>query len=108
MLVSDVTWVTDGVLQDHGVVVSNRDRNIPRKIFVDKITGLLRDNDVKFQMEVEAYGASDGREIQQSPYPIDWCFIGAAAENAHSSAEKVAKSDVQSMMLAYRCLFEKL
>ena len=74
MLVSDITWSTDGVRLNEGVVVSFRDHNIPRRSFVDKIVKLATDNNISYQIEVEAGGSSDGREIQLSPYPID-CFL---------------------------------
>lgn len=108
MLVSDVTWVTDGVALGKGVVVSYRDVNIPRRSFIEALEGIISEMDIQYQIEVEAYGSSDAREIQQSPYPIDWCFIGPPVENAHSNAEKIAKSDLEYMMAAYRLLVKKL
>jgi putative aminopeptidase FrvX len=49
---------------------------------------------IPFQLEVEFYGGSDGKEIQNLPYPIDWCFIGPPSDNPHSSLETVHKEDV--------------
>ena len=37
-LISDITWVTEGVLAGKGVVISLRDSGIPRKEFVDTIS----------------------------------------------------------------------
>jgi putative aminopeptidase FrvX len=108
MLVSDVTWISDGVSFNNGVVVSYRDKNIPRKSFINSIRHLLIENKLKFQDEVEAYGSSDAREIQLSPYPIDWCFIGAPIENAHTNQEKVHKHDLHSMISCYKILMENL
>lgn len=108
MLVSDVTWVSDGIGFDEGVVISNRDKNIPRKSFVSTITKLAIENKVPFQVEVEAHGSSDGREIQTSPYPIDWCFIGPPIENAHSMLEKVSKKDVKTTISFYQILMAQL
>ena len=107
-LISDITWITDGVRPGQGVVISMRDRNIPRKAYIDKIIGLAKKSGIDYQLEVEGSGSSDGREIQQSPYPIDWCFIGAAEENVHTPAETVHKKDIQSMIALYTYLMEHL
>lgn len=107
-LIADVTWVTEGVHFNEGVVISMRDSFIPRKKFVDKIIEMARESNIPFQLEVEAYGGSDGREIQMSPYPIDWCFIGLPEENPHSPVEKVALSDLESMLKFYQYLLQYL
>lgn len=107
-LISDITWVTDGVYPGEGVVISLRDRNIPRKIFTDRIRKIAEDSPLKFQLEVEGGGSSDGREVQLSPYAIDWCFIGAPEDNVHSPDEKVHKSDIESMIEMYRILMREL
>jgi len=107
-LISDITWITEGVSHHEGVVISIRDKFIPRKTFVDKIIRLAESSGIPFQLEVEAYGGSDGREIQFSPYAIDWCFIGAAEDNVHTSEEKVSLADLDSMINMYRYLMEKL
>jgi di/tripeptidase len=57
---------------------------------------------------VEGTGGSDGKEIQASPYPIDWCFIGAAELNVHSPDEKVMKFDIECMRKLYAYLMKKL
>ena len=108
MLVSDVTWTSDGIALGGGVVISNRDRNIPRKSFVNRITDITIENEVPFQIEVEAFGSSDAKEIQQSPYPIDWCFVGPPVENAHSNREKISKKDLKAMVDLYELLMESL
>lgn len=108
VLISDITWVTDGVHFDEGVAISLRDRHIPRRSFVDKIIELATESEINFQVEVEGSGSSDGREIQMSPYPIDWCFVGAPEEQPHASQEKVSKRDLISMISLYKVLFEKL
>lgn len=108
MLVSDITWISDGVNSNDGVVISNRDMNIPRRSFVDSIINIATENNIKFQIEVEAFGSSDGREIQQSPYPIDWCFVGSPVENAHSNHEKISRNDIDGMVSLYQLLMEKL
>lgn len=107
-LVCDITWVTHGVRHGKGVVISLRDRSIPRRRYLNKIISLAKASGIPFQLEVESAGSSDGGYIQQSPYPVDWCFIGAAESNVHSPDEKIHKKDIQSMLKMYQYLLEKL
>jgi len=107
-LISDITWITEGVTAGNGVVVSLRDSGLPRKVFTDKIRNILLKNNHDFQLEVESTGGSDGNEIQKQPYPIDWCFIGAAELNVHSPNEKVDKKDIENMIGAYQILMREL
>lgn len=105
-LISDITWVTDGVSHGQGVAVSLRDSGIPRRGYVDHIVALAEKSGVPYQIEVERSGGSDGREIQQSPYPIDWCFIGAPEDHVHSPDEKVHKADFDAMVELYQYLMK--
>lgn len=107
-LIADITWITDGVLPMKGVAISMRDRNIPRRAYVDRVIAIARKTKIKFQLEVEGLGSSDGRELQTSPYPFDWCFVGAPQHNPHSPREKVYKQDVQSMIDLYHVLMREL
>lgn len=107
-LISDITWVTDGVTHGKGTAISLRDRNIPRKPFMDRILELAASSGIPYQLEVEGNGSSDGREIHHSPYPIDWCFIGAPESNVHSPDEKVHVADIQSMIDMYNYLITRL
>jgi putative aminopeptidase FrvX len=107
-LISDITWASDGVELGKGVVVSMRDRNIPRKSFINKIIQIAKKRKVDFQLEVEGMGSSDGRELQVSPYPFDWCFIGAPELNPHTPDEKVHKNDIDSMIELYGWLMKDL
>ncbi len=107
-LISDITWVTDGVHHGSGTVISLRDRNIPRKAYLDKIIEVAKDSGIAYQLEVEAGGSSDGRELQEAPYPFDWCFIGAPESHVHSPNEKVHKSDIISMQSLYEVLMKEL
>ena len=107
-LISDITWATEGIFLGKGVVVSLRDKYIPRKSYVDKICNILQDNDIEFQSEVEASGSSDGGYLQKTPFPIDWCFIGIPEENNHSNHEKVSIYDVKEMVRTYKILMEEL
>ena len=67
-LISDITWITEGVRHGDGCVISIRDRGIPRRSFVNKIINIAQNNNLKFQLEVESSGGSDGNELQNSPF----------------------------------------
>lgn len=107
-LIADITWASDGVEPGNGVVISLRDRNIPRKIFVQRIIDIAKKRKASFQLEVEGMGSSDGRELQLSPYPFDWCFVGASQQNPHTPHEKVHKNDIESMIKLYEYLMKDL
>ncbi|MDL5045996.1 hypothetical protein QQ054_08110 [Oscillatoria amoena NRMC-F 0135] len=107
-LISDITWASDGVEPGKGVVISMRDRNIPRKKFIDRIIGIANKYKLAYQREVEGMGSSDGRELQVSPLPFDWCFVGAPQQFAHTPHEKVHKRDIASMISMYRVLMSSL
>lgn len=107
-LISDITWVTDGVPAGKGVAISLRDSGLPRKSYVDKIIHLAKKHNISHQLEVEGSGGSDGNELQKSPYPIDWCFIGAPEQNVHSPTEKVHKADIENMVKLYKVLMKEL
>ncbi len=107
-LVCDITWATQGVKIGQGVAISLRDSRIPRKSFLEKVIGIAREKGVRYQLEVEGTGGSDGRELQACPYPIDWVFIGVAEENVHSPDERVDKSDIEDMLHLYKVLMKAL
>ncbi len=107
-LISDITWVSDGVHHGEGVAISLRDRNLPRKKFVDKIVRLAQKSQIDHQLEVEGMGSSDGGELQRSPVPFDWCFVGAPEQHAHTPHEKVHKHDIETMIALYNVLMKEL
>lgn len=107
-LVSDITWVSDGVEPGKGVAISMRDRNLPRRKFVEKIISIADKRKIDYQLEVEGGGSSDGRELQLSPYPFDWCFVGAPEQNPHTPNEKVHKHDIKTMITLYEWLMKDL
>lgn len=107
-LISDITWITEGVVHGKGVAISMRDGSIPRRTFLNQIIELAKESEVSFQLEVESSGGSDGTSLQRSDLPFDWCFIGAAEDNVHSPDEKVAKFDIMSMVLLYQFLMKNL
>lgn len=107
-LISDITWVTEGVKHGKGVAISRRDSGLPRRSYVDRIIKLANESNVPFQIEVESSGGSDGNQLQKSPYPFDWCFIGAPEDFVHSPDEKVHKKDIKSMVELYSYLMKHL
>lgn len=107
-LISDITWVTEGVVHGEGVAVSMRDSGLPRRSYLNRIIALANESGIKYQLEVESAGGSDGGMLQKSDLPIDWCFIGAPEDNVHSPDEKVHKDDIQSMVDLYSYLMIKL
>jgi putative aminopeptidase FrvX len=107
-LISDITWVTEGVHPGEGVVISMRDSLIPRRAYVQKIIGIAKASGIPFQLEVEGSGGSDAKELQHGPYPWDWCFVGAPEDNVHTPNEIVHKKDIDTMVALYRELMEKL
>ncbi len=107
-LISDITWVTEGVQHGKGVAISLRDKHIPRRTFLDKILTLADASEIPYQLEVEGGGSSDGREVHMSPYAIDWCFIGAPESNVHTPKETVHVADVESMIAMYNYLMMHL
>ena len=107
-LISDITWITEGVHAGKGVVISMRDTGLPRRKFLNQIIQHAQKSGIPFQLEVEGSGGSDGTELQKQPYPIDWCFIGAAEENVHSPDEKVNKKDITAMVDLYKYLMRVL
>jgi putative aminopeptidase FrvX len=107
-LVSDITWVSDGVIPGKGVAISMRDKNIPRRSYVNRIIEIAERRNIDFQLEVEGAGSSDGRELQISPYPFNWCFVGAPEQNAHTPNEKVHKHDIKTMIELYNWLMKDL
>ncbi|MBI1836747.1 MAG: aminopeptidase [Flavobacteriia bacterium] len=107
-LISDITWVTEGVVHGGGVAVSMRDSGIPRRTFLNKIIEVAKKSEIKFQLEVESAGGSDGGVLQKSDLPFDWCFIGAPENYVHSPEELVYKHDIMCMVKLYKVLMKKL
>lgn len=107
-LISDISWISDGVHPGKGAVISMRDSLVPRRSFVNKIIKIATENKLAYQLEVEGAGGSDAKELQMAEYPWDWCFIGAAEQFVHSPNEKVHKKDIESMLALYRTLMKEL
>jgi putative aminopeptidase FrvX len=107
-LISDITWATEGVEMGKGVAISLRDRNVPRRAFLNHILSIAQASGVPFQEEVEGMGSSDGGELQRSHLPFDWCFIGAPSLKPHTPHEKVHTNDINAMVALYKVLMKEL
>ena len=103
-LICDITWVTEGVEAGKGVAISLRDSLIPRRSYVQKLIAIARESGIPFQLEVEGTGGSDGKELQHSEMPWDWCFVGAPEDNVHTPDELVHKADIEAMVQLYEVL----
>ncbi len=107
-LISDISWISDGVHPAKGPVISMRDSLIPRRSYINKIINIATKNKVEYQLEVEGSGGSDAKELQMAEYPWDWCFIGAAEQFVHTPDEKVHKKDITGMIELYKVLMKEL
>ena len=107
-LISDITWVTEGVIHGKGCAISLRDSGIPRRSYVNKIVEIAKKSNIPYQLEVENTGGSDGNSLQKSDYAWDWCFIGAPEDKVHSPNEIVHKKDIESMLNLYKVLLMEL
>jgi putative aminopeptidase FrvX len=107
-LISDITWITEGVTHGKGVAISMRDSLIPRRSYINKIISIAKKSKVPFQLEVEGSGGSDAKELQMAEYPWDWCFVGAPEDHVHSPDEKVHKADISAMIDLYNVLMKEL
>jgi len=107
-LISDISWISDGVFPSKGPVISMRDSLIPRRSYVNRIIDIAKKNKIAFQLEVEGTGGSDAKELQMAEYVWDWCFVGAAEQFVHTPNEKVHKKDIEGMIDLYKVLMKDL
>ena len=107
-LISDITWVTEGVHAGQGCAISLRDSLIPRRAYVDRIRAIAAGSGIPHQLEVEGSGGSDAKELQHAAAPWDWCFVGAPEDHVHSPDELVDKRDIASMLALYQVLMREL
>lgn len=107
-LISDISWISDGVHPGKGPVISLRDSLVPRRSFVKKLESIAQKNKLPYQLEIEGAGGSDGKELQMAEFPWDWCFVGAAEQNVHTPDEKVHKKDIDGMINLYKTLMKEL
>lgn len=107
-LISDVTLDSEGIKLGDGPAISMRDRGIPRQRYVQRIRNIADRNNIKYQLEVEDAGGSDGNQLQASSYPWDWCFIGPPEENYHTPDERVLKADIEENLRLYQALCDEL
>jgi len=107
-LISDISWISDGVHFAKGPVISMRDSLIPRRSYINKIISIANKHKCLYQLEVEGSGGSDAGALQMAENMWDWCFIGAAEENVHTPDEKVHKKDIENMLKLYQALMKDL
>jgi putative aminopeptidase FrvX len=107
-LISDISWISDGVFPAKGPVISMRDSLIPRRSYINKIIDIAKKHKVPFQLEVEGSGGSDAKELQMAENVWDWCFVGAAEQFVHTPDEKVHKKDIEGMIALYNALMKDL
>lgn len=107
-LISDISWISDGVFPAKGPVISLRDSLIPRRSYINKIIAIAQKHKLPYQLEVEGAGGSDAKELQMAEYAWDWCFVGAAEQFVHTPDEKVHKKDIEGMINLYKALMKDL
>jgi len=107
-LISDITWVSEGVHAGQGCAISLRDSLVPRRAYVDRIRAIAARSGIAHQLEVEGGGGSDAKELQYAAAPWDWCFVGAPEDHVHSPDELVDKRDIASMLALYQELMHEL
>ena len=107
-LISDISWISDGVKFGKGPVISMRDSLIPRRSYLNRILAIANKTKCAYQLDVEGEGGSDAGALQMSENPWDWCFVGAAEENVHTPDEKVHKKDIEGMVKIYSELMKAL
>lgn len=107
-LISDISWISDGVFPAKGPVISLRDSLIPRRSYINKIIAIAQEHKLPHQLEVEGSGGSDAKELQMAEYVWDWCFVGAAEQFVHTPDEKVHKKDIEGMIDLYKALMKDL
>lgn len=107
-LISDISWISDGVFPAKGPVISMRDSLIPRRSYINRIIDIAKKHKVAYQLEVEGSGGSDAKELQMAENVWDWCFIGAAEQFVHTPNEKVHKKDIEGMIELYKALMKDL
>ncbi len=107
-LISDISWISDGVFPAKGPVISMRDSLIPRRSYINKIIDIAKKHKLAYQLEVEGSGGSDAKELQMAENVWDWCFIGAAEQFVHTPNEKVHKKDIEGMIELYKALMKDL
>jgi putative aminopeptidase FrvX len=107
-LISDISWISDGVFPAKGPVISMRDSMIPRRSYVNKLIDIAKKHKLPYQLEVEGSGGSDAKELQMAENVWDWCFVGAAEQFVHTPNEKVHKKDIEGMIALYKALMKNL
>jgi putative aminopeptidase FrvX len=107
-LISDIIPASKHVKLGKGAVVSYRDQNIPRRVFVKEVENIIKETGYKYQIEVADKGGTDAGGLISSPTPFDWCQVATPILNYHSPNEKANKLDIMETIKIYRALMRKL
>jgi len=107
-LICDIMPCSKEVKLGGGVAVSFRDRNIPRRSYVNKIIDLVKKSDHHYQFEAQDKGGNDGGDLIMSSTPFDWCQIGVPIAKYHSPRERADKSDIANAIKLYKYLLKRI
>jgi len=107
-LVADATEVAQDVQLGKGIVLGIPGRRIPYSSFAEKVLHWTRHLSIPYQLAYENRGSHDGREIQQSPYSLDWCLVGIPVARLHTPCELVHQQDIISYLGIYQYLMRNL
>lgn len=107
-LILDTTLGEMNIKLGKGVVISMRDEDLPNPEYIKKIIDLAKKFKIPHQLEVSKSGSSDGKQILNSPYMIDWAFVGPAIKHIHTNNEICHKIDIVHTYNLYRKLIENL
>ena len=107
-LVLDVTWPSNDVARNKGIVISLQDSTVPYRRFSRRIEAIATTHQIPFQLEIESSGGSDGSTLQTSDLPVEWCFVGIPISDMHSPKEKASIQDIEVWIEAYRVLMREL
>lgn len=102
--IADITWATKHIKVGKGVVISGRDETLPRADLLAMACNTAREKEIRWQLELESVGMSDGHGVLQSATFSGFCFIGVAIKNYHSPREKASLADIYEAHKLYTSL----
>lgn len=107
-LIADITWATEHIKLGNGVVISARDETLPKRRLLDTAINTASLEKIKWQLEIESSGMSDGHGVLQSGTFSGFCFIGVPIKGYHSPREKAALADIVEALKLYKALVRRL
>lgn len=96
-LIVDMTWQTKDIRCGGGCVISLRDAYCPRQSYLSRVMSLADKSGIPYQKEIQSAGSSDGGHLLRSSVPVDWVFVGAPEQDAHTSEERALLSDLDHL-----------